>query len=192
MAAILLRTTPFSQRAQPLAVVVGGCRLTKPASRLELTPSSARARLTAVRTTAPWPDSPRAGSRHANPVAAMEGATAMESAAPAGHPLRLRSGSHSGLEACGSHNFPQPGRRVNQEPWTCRAGSGCLVKTLPQPAAVHGPSANRLGIRLACLDQGPADPDRALARSLRCGQPSSGRACFHRRPIRSNGIRCRP
>jgi len=39
----------------------------------------------------------------------------MESAAPAGNPLRLRPGSHSGLEACGSHDFQQPRRRVDQE-----------------------------------------------------------------------------
>jgi hypothetical protein len=93
-----------------------GCRLANPASSLKSTPSGARVRLTAVRTKAPWPDSPRAGSRHANPVAAMEGATVMESAAPAGNPLRLRSGSHSGSEVCGSHNFPQLRRRVGQEP----------------------------------------------------------------------------
>ena len=38
-----------------------------------------------------------------------------EAPRPAGNPLQLRSGSHSGLEACGSHNFPQPRRRVAQE-----------------------------------------------------------------------------
>ena len=94
----------------------------------------------------PWPDSPRAGNRHSNPVAAMERATAMESAASTGNPLRRRSGSH---------NFPQPRRRVGQERCTCRAGSGYLVKAILQPAVVHRPSGDRLGIRLACLDQGP-------------------------------------
>ena len=34
-------------------------------------------------------------------------------------------------------------------------GSGYLVEPIPQPAVVHRPSDNRLGIRLACLDQGP-------------------------------------
>jgi len=41
--------------------------------------------------------------------------TAMQPAALAANPLRLRSGSHSGLEACGSHNFPQSRWRVDQD-----------------------------------------------------------------------------
>ena len=48
-------------------------------------------------------------------VIVMERTTAMDSDAPARNPLRLRSGSHSGLEGCGSHNFPQPRRGVDQE-----------------------------------------------------------------------------
>ncbi len=79
----------------------------------------------------------------------------MERAAPAGNPLQLLLGSHSGLEACGSHNFPHPRRRVDQERSTCRAGSGYLVEAIPPPV-VHRPSANRLRSQLACLYQGPS------------------------------------
>jgi len=79
----------------------GGCRLAKPASSLESAPSGARARLTGARTTAPWPDFRRAGSRHANPVAEMDRADGYGKCRPRWKPAPTAPG------------FPQPRRRVD-------------------------------------------------------------------------------
>ena len=61
----------------------------------------------------------------------------------------------------------------------------------PEPSHERRPATGWESGRHVSI-KGLADPDRALARSLRRGQPSSGRACFHGRPIPSTGIRCLP
>ncbi len=160
-----------------------GMQVAKPASSLESTPCGARARLTAVRTTALWPDSPRAGSRHANPVAVMERATAMESA-----PLpetrsdcaRVPTTSHSSGGGLTGND-----ERAGRVPVTLSKRSLNLLWFTGLP-----PTGWEAGWHVSI--EAPADLDRALAGSLRRGKPSSGQACFHGRPIRSTGIRCRP
>ena len=162
------RVGPFSQRAKPLAVV-GGCRLAKPASSSASMPGGARCRLTAVRTTAPSPGSPRAGSRHANPMAAMErGRLWKVPPLPEtrSNCARVPAAAWKPEAPTTSHS-PSGGLTGNDEP------AGWVPVTLSKRSlnllwftgllATGWESGRHVSIK----DQ--ANPDRALARSLRRG-----------------------
>ena len=182
MAAILLRTAPFSQRAKPLPVVVGDAGW-----RNQL-------RVWSRRPAAQEPGLRRYGPRRLDPthrelVADTRIRWRQWNARRLWKvPPLLKTRSDCARVPTTSHS-PGGGLTRNDEP----AGR--------VPVILSKRSFNLLwftGLPATGWESGwhvsikaPADPERAPARSLRRGQPSSGRGCFHSRPIRSTGIRCR-
>ena len=191
LAAILLHTTPFSQRAEPLAVVVGDAGW-----RIQL-------RVWSRRPAAQEPGLRRYGPRHLGPThRELVAATRIQWRQWNARRLwkvrpLLETRSDCARVSTTSHS-PGGGLTRNDEP------AGQVLVTLSKRSfnllwftglpATGWESSWHVSIKA------PANLDRALARSLRRGQPFSGRrllfrqgrACFHGRPIRSNSIRCRP